>query len=134
MKIPQNFMKNSQTFMKNSQKFTCHVFPPLLIRKEDIWVISRIQFGAQWTRPRVQKFKSEMFLINWQALGTQEISFWAFSCTGARDMTPQNPCFHPHGSISKISTLVYLLTVQYLLSVQPLNSEFLPVRFLFTCY
>ena len=64
MKIPQNFMKNSQTFMKNSQKFTCHVFPPLLIRKEDIWVISRIQFGAQWTRPRVQKFKSEMFLIN----------------------------------------------------------------------
>ena len=39
-------------------------FPPLLIRKEDIWIISRIQFGAQWTRPRVQKFKSEVFLIN----------------------------------------------------------------------
>ncbi len=32
------------------------------------------------------------------------------------------------------STLRFLIDVQCIINVQPLNSEFLPVRFLFTCY
>ena len=78
------YEKLTNTHEKLKKNFTYHVFPPLLL------VISRIDFGAQWMRPRVRKFKSEEQAINWQALGTQEILFSAFPCTGARDMTPRN--------------------------------------------
>ena len=39
MKIPQNFIKIPQNFMKKSH---------FSIKEEEIWVISRIHFGALW--------------------------------------------------------------------------------------
>ena len=41
--------KFHKTLWKTHKNSLVMFFSPLLVRKEDIWVISRIQFGAQWT-------------------------------------------------------------------------------------
>ena len=84
-KVLWNFHK---FYQKEKRKIENWLFLfPLLIKemghfKNPLWCTVDKTLGA--------KFKSEEQAINWQALGTQEILFWAFSCTGARDMTPQN--------------------------------------------
>ena len=60
----QLYEKLTNTHEKLKKNFTYHVFPPLLIKEEELLVISRIDFGAQWMRPRVRKFKSEEQAIN----------------------------------------------------------------------
>ena len=50
---------------KKREKFKIDCsFLPLLIKEEEIWVMSRIHFGVLWAGHRVQKSKTEKVAIN----------------------------------------------------------------------
>ena len=54
-------------------------FPPLLIKEEEIWVFSRIQFRVLWAWLGVRKSKTDNVAINFPSLGSQRkriYSFW----------------------------------------------------------
>ena len=55
------------------------VFSPLLIKEEEIWVISRIHFRVLWASLGVRKSKTEYVAINFPSVGSQRkriYSFW----------------------------------------------------------
>ena len=54
-------------------------FTPLLIKEEEIWVISRIHFRVLWASLGVRKSKTEYVAINFPSVGSQRkriYSFW----------------------------------------------------------
>ena len=82
-KLYENFTNIHEKVTNIHEKLTkinfSWVFSPLLIKEEEIWVISRIQFRVLWMWLRVQKFKSDKVAINFPSLGSQRkriYSFW----------------------------------------------------------
>ena len=63
---------------KKREKSKIDCFFPLLIKEEEIWVISRIHFGVLWTCLRVQEFKTDKVAINFPSLGSQRKRIYTF--------------------------------------------------------
>ena len=80
MSVCDFFINFCWIFIKKKReklKFDC--FSPLLIKEEEIWVISRIHFCVLWAWLGARKSKTDNVAINFPSLGSQRkriYSFW----------------------------------------------------------